>query len=149
VINDIEYQQCELEMGEMAPSQFLDQSIKLWEGLSTELICVIGDGGFRMLFARSVSLANIRFPWLENFRFPYEGESLFLHFKSCFIGRKVEEMRDANALILSSFIETLSSLIGDTLTTNILRPAWEQRRPANVAAGIHHTQRNLELVEKR
>ncbi len=111
-----------------------------------ELISIIGDGGFRMLFARSVSLAKGQFPWLENILLPHRSGSQFLHFKACFAGRDVEEMRDANALILSAFVETLSSLVGDTLTTSILRPAWEQRRPIDACAIIQHAQGGVGFV---
>ncbi len=127
MIDDAEYNLRENEPGEMESSQFLDQIIKLWEGLAMELTCIVGDGGFRILFARSVSLAKINFPWLEDFRFPLQGESSFSYFKVCFAGRDIAEMRQANSLIVSAFIDTLSSLVGNTLTTNILRPAWEQR----------------------
>jgi hypothetical protein len=148
MINDVKPEQCERQSSTAAPSQFLDQTIMFWEGLATELIGIIGDGGFRMLFARSISLAKVKFPWLENFRFPHKGESQFLHFKACFAGRDINEMRDANAMILSVFVATLSSLVGDTLTTYILRPAWDQRRPPNVNIGSRCFHRNAESVSK-
>ncbi len=148
MIYDAGYQPCEHEAIEMDSDQFMNQIIKLWEGLATELTSIIGHGGFRTLFARSVTLANVKFPWLEDFRFPLQGESPFFHFKACLAGRDIAEMREANALIVSAFIETLSSLVGKTLTNNILRPAWEQRRPPNSDDAGRQPKRNMESISK-
>lgn len=125
---DAEYQECEPGLDAMTSAEFLDQIIKLWEGLAAELTCIIGDRGFRVLFARSVCLANEKFSWLGNFRFPLQDESPMHYFSVCFAGRHIDEMRNANALIVSSYIEILSSLVGQTLTTNLLHPKWEQHR---------------------
>jgi hypothetical protein len=146
MIIDAPFRQYQPELGEIGPTQFLSQSIKLWDNLAIELSGIIGENGFCTLFARSVSLAKARFPWLEKFNFPLQGESQFLHFKDCLVGCDIDEMRDANAVILSAFIETLSSLLGDTLTTYIIQPAWEQRRLTSVTGEGSHAHQDVARV---
>ena len=40
-----------------------DAAIDLWEPVATEIISVIGEGGFNTLYARSVFLTQSTFPW--------------------------------------------------------------------------------------
>lgn len=137
--NNAQYQRGEHELDETTSAQFLEQIITLWEGLAAELTRIIGDGGFRILFTRSTSLAKEKFSWLEKCPFQLQDDSPSRYFKVCFAGRDIGEMRTANALIVSEFIETLSSLVGNTLTNNLLGSAWEHHRPTSADEVSHQS----------
>ena len=41
-----------------------DATINLWEQMATQIISIVGEGGFNSLYARSVFLTQSTFPWL-------------------------------------------------------------------------------------
>ena len=111
---------------ETAPDEYINQAIKLWECLAFELSYVIGVGGFQSLFLKSITTSNIRFPCLKPFRFTDDGDLTFECLRKCFEGCGVAEVREANESILKTHIETLSSILGKSLTTSILQPVWNK-----------------------
>jgi hypothetical protein len=39
-------------------------AINLWEQMASEVISIVGEGGFNSLYARSLFLSQSTFPWL-------------------------------------------------------------------------------------
>ncbi len=99
----------------------------LWNSLAVELTQIIGDRGFQSLYARSVYLANKSFPWLTPVLPAQETAVRFGILKTSLIaqsGIDATQVGLASAALLTTFIDILAVLIGEALTTGILRSAW-------------------------
>jgi hypothetical protein len=106
------------------PEAVQDVTISLWELLASELVSIIGEGGFQSLYARSVHLTGARFPWLQ-LRHPLQAsDSRFAGLKMSLEGRDSAEAAEASICLLTTFIDILALLIGELLTIRILRSAW-------------------------
>ena len=111
----------------MAPhtEKVADTAIILWAQLATQIISIIGEGGFNSLYARSVFLAQPTFPWLAvNPRPSPPIDHRFAILEMSFEGRTPEQVSAANSLLLITFTDILDALIGEQLTTRILHSAW-------------------------
>ena len=106
------------------PEAGLDVTIHLWERLASELISIIGEGGFQSLYARSIHLTKATFPWLVLSHPSQQTDSRFAALKTSLEGRDFTEACEASINFLITFIDILALLIGEPLTTSILRSAW-------------------------
>jgi hypothetical protein len=101
-----------------------EATIQLWQLLAPPLISIIGEGGFKPLYCRSIRLASRRFPWLSP-------DAVILKHWDGFseLGLRLSRQPDAEAVLASEalfnfFFDLLSSLIGEDLTNHLLRRAW-------------------------
>jgi hypothetical protein len=101
-----------------------DGATNLWEQMATEIISIVGEGGFNSLYARSIFLTRSTFPWLAAGALPPQAGQRFAGLKMSFEGHTPAQASEANRLLLITFTDILSSLIGEELTTSILRSAW-------------------------
>lgn len=103
-----------------------DAAIFLWEQMATEIISIIGVAGFDSLYARSVLLCQPKFPWLGLKVIPSNssGNRRFAELKTNLEGQWPAQAVAANSLLLITFTDILATLIGEQLTTRILRAAW-------------------------
>lgn len=112
-----------------------DTAIGLWERLAIQIVALVGEAGLESLYARSVYLAQLTFPWLNvATQTPSDGgrfESLRAHLEE----RAPELASEANRLLLVIFTDTLASLIGGPLTERVLNSAW---------GNLHHDRTNKE-----
>ena len=106
------------------PEAIADVTINLWERVAAELISIIGEGGFQSLYSRSVHLASVTFPWLALKHPSQPTDSRFAGLKISLEGRDFTETSEASITLLTTFIDILALLIGEVLTTSILRSAW-------------------------
>lgn len=106
------------------PAKVADAVINLWEPIATEIILIVGEGGFDSLYARSVFLARSTFPWLAAGPLPPQAEQRFAGLYISLEGQTPAQVSDANSLLLITFTDILAALIGEQLTTQILRSAW-------------------------
>jgi hypothetical protein len=101
-----------------------DAAINLWEQMATQIISIVGEGGFNSLYERSLFLTQSTFPWLsENSTASPTGQR-FAELKKSFEGQSPVQASEANSLLLITFTDILASLIGEQLTTSILRSSW-------------------------
>ncbi|MFC3111454.1 hypothetical protein ACFOFO_26525 [Undibacterium arcticum] len=101
-----------------------DAAINLWEQMATQIISIVGEGGFNSLYARSVFLTQSTFPWLADGALSPRTDHRFAALKICFEEQTPAQTSAANSLLMITFTDILTSLIGEQLTTNILRSAW-------------------------
>ena len=106
------------------PEKVADAAINLWEQLAAQIIPIVGKGGFNSLYARSVFLTQSTFPWLAARSLSPQTDYRFAELKMSFEGQTPAQASEANSLLLITFTGILASLIGERLTTNILRSAW-------------------------
>lgn len=107
-----------------APGKDVDTAIFLWERMATRIISIIGEEGFHSLYARSIFLSQPTFPWLASCTLPPQSEQRFAQLRMSLEARSPTLASDANRLLLITFTDTLATLIGEQLTTGILRSAW-------------------------
>ena len=101
-----------------------DAAISLWEQMATEIISIVGDGGFNSLYARSVYLTQSAFPWLAAGAPSAQTDHRFADLRASLEGQTPAQAREANSLLLITFTDILAGLIGEELTANLLRLAW-------------------------
>ncbi len=106
------------------PEALVAVTLHLWERLSFELTSIIGEGGFQSLYARSVHLVRVRYPWIAPIHSSQPSAIAFASLRSCLEERDLTEINEASVALLSTFIDILIMLIGELLTTSILRSAW-------------------------
>ena len=101
-----------------------DAAIYLWEHLATQIISIVGEGGFNSIYARSVFLTQSTFPWLAADSLSPQTDHRFAELKISLEGQTPEQTNAGNSLLLITFTDILASLIGEHLTSLILRSAW-------------------------
>jgi len=101
-----------------------DAAIGLWEQMATQIISIVGEDGFNSLYARSVYLAQPKFPWLTANSLSPQTDQRFAELKMHLEGQTLLQAREANSLLLLTFTGILATLIGEPLTSRILRSAW-------------------------
>lgn len=106
------------------PDALLEVTVSLWERLASELISIIGEGGFQSLYSRSVHVSSASFPWLVLSHPWQRTDARFADLKISFEGRDFTEASEASITLLITFIDILALLIGELLTTSILQSAW-------------------------
>ncbi|MDB5938464.1 MAG: hypothetical protein JWP77_828 [Polaromonas sp.] len=65
------------------PDTVAQTSARLWQLLAPELISIIGEGGFKPLYARSIRLASRQHPWLAHDGTPLAGNEGFAELQAC------------------------------------------------------------------
>lgn len=110
-----------LELHAESPS---DDAMALWNKMATQITSIVGEGAFASIYSRSVFLAQAQYPWLPDRSQPPQLEQWFADLKTSFSGQPSAVARDANRLILVTFTDILASLIGEDMTSGILRSAW-------------------------
>ena len=118
--NDLLRQQIIKSLMAQHPEKVADAAINLWEQMTTQIISIVGEGGFNSLYARSVYLTQATFPWLS----PAPAKHQFAQLKASLEGQTPALASEANHLLLITFTDILATLIGEQLTTSILRSAW-------------------------
>ena len=100
-----------------------DAAIDLWEQMATQIIFIVGEGGFNSIYARSVFLTQSTFPWLAADSLSPQTDHRFAELKISLEGQTPEQINAGNSLLLITFTDILASLIGEQLTSLILRSA--------------------------
>ncbi|GCB02312.1 hypothetical protein SFMTTN_3421 [Sulfuriferula multivorans] len=106
------------------PEKVADAAIDLWGKMAIQIISIVGEGGFNSLYARSVFLTQASFPWLAPADLSSRQDQRFAQLKTSFAGQTPAQAGAANSLLLITFTDILATLIGEPLTTSILRSAW-------------------------
>jgi hypothetical protein len=102
-----------------------DAAIGLWEQLATQIISIVGEGGFDSLYARSLFLSRSTFPWLVASSGAPQIDHRFEKLKTSLAGQTPVLASEANRLLLITFTDILASLVGEQLTARILDSAWD------------------------
>ncbi|MGV8894690.1 MAG: hypothetical protein ACOH2K_17465 [Burkholderiaceae bacterium] len=101
-----------------------DASVLLWEQMATQIISIIGESGFNSLYARSIFFTQSTYPWLAIGVLLPQTDHRFAELRMCLEVQTPAQASAANSLLLITFTDILAALIGEQLTTNILRSAW-------------------------
>jgi hypothetical protein len=95
-----------------------------WRRVTALLTPIIGARGIDVIFRRSLYLASKSFPWLA-FGEEHGGSAVLLvNLKARLAGRDTESAIEASCTLGVTFIELLTTLIGESLTERLVRPVW-------------------------
>ena len=112
------------------PQEVLETSTRLWGQLAPELISIIGEDGFRLLYVRSVRLTSAQYPCLADaavitLAAPITlNNDWFMPLHTSLHAMTLDQARQASAALFNTFLNLLASLIGEALTTHLLHSAW-------------------------
>ena len=106
------------------PQTAENAAIVLWVQMATQIISIIGVGGFNSLYARSLFLNQSSFPGLAANVSPLQNDQRFAELKKHFEGQSSAKIVETNTRLLCTFTDILATLIGEALTSSILRSAW-------------------------
>ncbi len=111
------------------PEKAADAAVGLWEQLAVQIVAIIGVGGFNSLYARSLFLTQSSFPWLSGCELSCSVDQRFTALKNSLEERAPGDALEANNRLLCTFTDILAALIGEALTSSILRSAWGDHAP--------------------
>lgn len=106
------------------PETMLETTSLLWELLAFELVPIIGHGGFNSLYARTVHLTRVDFPWLNNAHPTTGTEFFFTRVSECLEQQPSAQACEASARLLITFLDILATLIGEPMTNTIISSIW-------------------------
>lgn len=109
------------------PEALVAATLGLWRQLALELIPIIGDEGFKAIYVRSLRMASTQFLGLKQVVAPVSGGDAFEPLRQLLETRDLEQATKASIGFFMIFFDTLTSLIGEGLTTHLLHTAWGQR----------------------
>ncbi len=121
------------------PEEVVERAVQLWTSLASELIPIIGEAGFAIIYARSLHLNQSAFPWLPAPPpVPKQADSLFTSLATSLNERTPAETGEACQALLITFTDMLVVLIGESITTSILRAAWGDDAPERIIKDKQH-----------
>lgn len=108
------------------PENIADAAMSHWEKLADEIVSIVGEAGFASLYERSLYLAQSTFPWLApgSVTTAPPHSHRFVELGMRLANQAPADACAAHSLLLTTFTDILASLIGEQLTSNILRAAW-------------------------
>jgi hypothetical protein len=95
---------------------------RLCERFAQQLTPIIGDAGVSAICSRSMHLAQRQFPSLA--LIPARGDRPFARVQESLQGLQPDIASDAAIAVLDTASNLLDALIGEGLTTRLLRGAW-------------------------
>ena len=109
------------------PDATMQTTIRLWDQLAPELMSVIGEGGFKPLYARSVRLTSKHHAWLLPCAAKSAVAERFTALAACLQAQSADDAQQASLALFTIFLDVLVSLIGEELTTHLLHSAWNNK----------------------
>ncbi|MDH6186241.1 hypothetical protein [Polaromonas sp. CG_23.6] len=109
------------------PETVANVTLHLWERLAPQLISIIGEGGFKPLYTRSLRLASSLHPWIAPDLTKSAIQERFTHLQAVLSQQDAAVARLGSLALFTIFLDVLASLIGEELTTHLLHSAWNDK----------------------
>lgn len=110
-----------------------ESALRLWSQAARELALLIGQGGVRAIYARSLHLARADYPWLPEAPDPTQSAPPFTELQATLERQAPPDALEAGTAFLVTFTDLLATLIGEALTTGLMNSAWPDRAPGLAA----------------
>ena len=91
-----------------------------WDLVQSRLAPIIGQDGFRVLFARSLHRARLEHAWLA--RDPAQADAPFSALEKSLESQAPERAAEGNLALVTHFNELLHGLIGEELAARLIGP---------------------------
>jgi hypothetical protein len=104
-----------------------DTAAGSWSAIQARLAPVIGQDGFRVLFARSLHRARIEHAWLATDA--VEDGIAFSKLKASLESQPLERAEAGSRLLMAHFTDLLGTLIGKALAARLLGRPETGKRP--------------------
>lgn len=101
-----------------------EATLSIWQQMVTWLAPIIGVRGLNALFSRSLNLTKSTFPGLAFNGDHVDNDTLLLSLKERLSDCEKDDAIEASYVLLVTFTELLSNLIGESVTEQLLRPVW-------------------------
>lgn len=113
-------------------AQITDAVVSTWQVIETTLSPIVGSKGVAALYGRSLYLTSPGHPWLAAIYSKDETPMDFVQLRSALTEQDSAVAAAGGGAHLQAFHELLVSLIGHSLTAQLLRAAWDNPfdRPA-------------------
>ena len=95
-----------------------------WREIDVALRPIVGQRGVGLLYKRSLQLAGNSYPWLAEMPGASQDSMDLEVLDAVLTGQDSTHAAAAGGLLLKTFHHLLSSLIGPSLTEQLLRPVW-------------------------
>ncbi|MBC7944818.1 MAG: hypothetical protein H7X91_06070 [Burkholderiales bacterium] len=129
--------------GEGATAEAIaEAAVSTWGRVAVVLAPIIGEGGVGSLYARSVHLTRFNFPWLAASQlmpppsWVQQTDWPYMDLRMSLAQRGPAEASKASSALLDTFLELLSTLIGEPLTARLLRSLLDDAGPHGPAQEI-------------
>jgi hypothetical protein len=120
------------DVGEAGAAAVAANTFAIWQQVATQLVPVIGARGVDALFNRSLHVTSKVFPLLAMAGNDGNSASLLVSLKTRLADLETASATEASHALLVTFIESLETLIGESLTQRLLGPVWAP--PSEVSA---------------
>ena len=100
-----------------------------WRQVDALLTPLIGANGVDVIFRRALSLTSKVFPWLAIGEEHGDSSALLVSLKVQLAGRDTATVTEVACTLMVTFIELLSTLIGESLTERIVSSIWASPLP--------------------
>lgn len=97
-------------------------AFRVCEKMRVALNRLMGGGGVRALFARSLALAQNDVIWLR--KLEIKGDGSFAGFERLETGLKNGEIAQGEAVLLARLLELLITFIGPSMTLHLIQAVW-------------------------
>ena len=101
-------------------ARIADASVSIWRGIDAALSPIIGEHGVAALYKRSLHLIRPAYPWLAAVHERSVQPGDFAALRTGLAEHPDAEAATASDAVLQTFLDLLSSLIGDSLTDQLL-----------------------------
>jgi hypothetical protein len=108
-----------------------EATLSTWHQIVARLSPVIGARGVDALFGRSLYLTSTVFPLLAIAGDQEDRASVLASIKTRLAGSQTNTAAEASYTLLTTFVELLTNLIGESLTERLLGPVWLPPLPAS------------------
>jgi hypothetical protein len=101
----------------------------IWRRVEAQLEPVIGARGVDALLGRALHLTGKAHPWLAAAGVRGSSDASLDHVQHRLAAQRVELAGAAAQALLTAFADLLTTLVGDSLASRLLDPAWDAPQP--------------------
>jgi len=103
--------------------------LDIWHGMAAQLAPVIGARGVEVLFTRAQHLTSVAFPLLASAEEHGDMATILASLRLALERQDSAVAAEAGCALLGTFLDILTTLIGEPLTERLLGPVWEAPSP--------------------
>ncbi len=105
-------------------AQIADAIVSIWQDIEATLRPILGQRGVASLYRRSLHLAAMDHPWLADMQGAKHTALDLPSLQAAFAQQDSGTASTVGGDLLQTFYELLASLVGTSLTDQLLRPIW-------------------------